>query len=126
MVDATLPTTTSIIRGETTGERAQALAKTGRVASADNVYQFLGLMMCNSAELLLAQKIARKIKLTEQQDRAGKEEEVSLRLFEKADQAYIWFKDNGSLLAKIGTDVLKHLVRFLCHVKKTKGDTFSK
>ena len=85
MVDATLPTTTSIIRGETTGERAQALAKTGRVASAGNVYQFLGLMMYNSAELLLAQKIAREIKLTEQQDRAGKEEEVSLRLFEKAD-----------------------------------------
>ena len=29
------------------------------------------------------------------------------------------------MLKKIGTDNLKHLVRFLCHVKKTKGDTFS-
>ena len=36
------------------------------------------------------------------------------------------FKDNDSLFTKIGTDDLKHLVRFLCYVKKTKGDTFSK
>ena len=126
MFDAILPTTTSIISGETTEERAQALAKTGRVASAGNVYRFLGSMMYNSAELLLARKIGHENKLKKQQHQADKEKEYSMTLFEKADQAYTWFKDNGSLLTKIGTDDLRHLVRFLCHIKKTKGDTFSK
>ena len=82
--------------------------------------------MYNSAELLLARKIARENKRKEQQDRADEEEEVSMRLLEKADQAYLRFKDGGSLLTKLGTDDLKDLVWFLCHVKKTKGDTFSK
>ena len=51
---------------------------------------------------------------------------VVLTLFEKADQAYTWLKDNGALLTKMDTDDLKHLVRVLCHIKKTKGNTFSK
>ena len=51
---------------------------------------------------------------------------MALTLFKKADQAYTWLKDNGSLLTKMDTDDLKHLIRFLCHIKKTKGDTFSK
>ena len=68
MFNTILPTTTSIIRGETTEEQAQALAKTGRVVSADNVYRFLKSMMYNSAELLLAENIARESKRNEQQD----------------------------------------------------------
>ena len=49
-----------------------------------------------------------------------------LTLFKKANQAYTWFKTNGSFPTKIVTDDLKNLVCFLCHVKKTKGDIFSK
>jgi len=107
-------------------ERAQALVKTGRVASAGNVYRLPGLVVYNSAELHLARKVARKNKLKEQQDRVDEEEELSLGLFGKSDQANTWFKDNGSLLTKISTEDLKHLVRCLYHAKKTKGDTFSK
>ena len=54
------------------------------------------------------------------------EEAVSLRLFKKADQTYIWVKVNGPLLTKTCTDNLKHIIRFLHHIKKTKDDTFSR
>ena len=90
------------------------------------IYRFLRSMIYNSAELFRTQEIARENELKEQEDRAKEEKELALRIFEKADQAYIWFKDSGSLLTKIGAENLKHLVRFLYHVKKTKGNTFSK
>ena len=90
------------------------------------IYRFLRSMIYNSAELFRTQEIARENELKEQEDRAKEEKELALRIFEKADQAYIWFKDSGSLLTKIGAENLKHLVRFLYHVKKTKGNTFSR
>ena len=68
MFDAILPTTASIIRSKTTEEQAQALAKTVKVVSAGNAYQFLRSVMYTRAELLLARTIARENKLKEQQD----------------------------------------------------------
>ena len=37
------------------------------------------------------------------------------RLFEKANQAYLRFKDDGSLLIKLSTDNLRDLVQLLSH-----------
>ena len=79
--DATLPTTTSIIRGETEEERAEALAKTGKLASAGNMYRYLGSMMYNSKELLLARSIARENKHKEVQEREDREAEKEMALF---------------------------------------------
>lgn len=58
LFDATLPTTSSIIRGETEEEWAEALTKTGKLALAGNMYRYCGSMMYTSAALLLACKIA--------------------------------------------------------------------
>ena len=43
-------------------EQAQDLSKSGKIASADNMYQYLGSMMYNNEELIPAQKIGRKNK----------------------------------------------------------------
>jgi hypothetical protein len=56
----------------------------------------------------------------------GKEKEATVRHFEKADQTYLWLRDNLSLLTKIGLCDLKHLIRFLCYIKRVKDDAFSK
>ena len=124
--DATLPTTTSIIRGETEEERAEALAKTGKLASAGNMYRYLGSMMYNSKELLLARSIARENKHKEVQEREDREEEKEMALFEKADQAYLVFKEGGSLLCALRKPELQDIVRFLCCVEKKVGDTYTK
>ena len=43
-------------------ERARHLAKLGRVASAGAMFRFLGTMMYNSEDMLLARKIVREEK----------------------------------------------------------------
>ena len=120
MFDVTMATTTSIIRGKTEEERVEALSKTGKLALVGNMYRYLGLMMYNSAELLLAHKIARENKHKEEQERDDREEEKEMALFEnkKADQAYLIFKEGGSLLSKLETTNLQDIVRSLCSVKK--------
>ena len=127
MFDATLPTTTSIIRGETAEERAEHLAKTGKTASASNIYRYLGLMMYNSKELLRAREIARETKEQEQQDKVDMAKEKEASLFRKADDAYWIFHEHGHLLAKLNLSELQDIVRYLCCVEsKGKGNTYSK
>ena len=43
-------------------ERAQDLSKSGKIASADNMYRYLGSMLYNNEELIPAQKVGRKNK----------------------------------------------------------------
>ena len=50
--EATLPTTTSIIRGKIEEEQAQALAKRGKLASEGNMFHFLGSMMYKDGEFI--------------------------------------------------------------------------
>lgn len=67
--------------------------KMSRIASTGNMYLSLGLMMYNSAEILLAHKIAQENWLEDHQDRNKVEDEKTARLVEKAGQAYLRFKD---------------------------------
>ena len=99
--DATLPTTTSIIRGETEEERAQALAKRGKLASAGNMFCFLGNMMYNSKELILARKVARENKAKEDQVKVDKAKDREIALFRKAEEAHLVFHEKGHLLDKL-------------------------
>ena len=46
-------------------------------------------------------------------------------LFEKANQAYLIFKEDSSLLSKLDKMNLQDIVRFLYSVEKMKGDTYS-
>ena len=124
--DASLPTTSCIIRGQTVEERAEALAKSGKVASAGNVWRFLGSMMYNSEEMLLARKIAREIRANERRERESAQADAETALLEKAEGVYQTFREKGSVLTALSAEDLKHLVRFVCHIKKKKGDTFSK
>ena len=124
--DVNLPTTSCIIRGETTKERVQALAKTGRLASAGTVWRFLGTSVYNGEDMLRAREIARENRMRESQEKEDEEDALALRLYGEADLAYVKFKEGGSLLSKLGGDDLKDLVRFICHVEKKKGDTYLK
>ena len=45
--------------------------------------------MHNSAEMLLARKLAQENRIKDQQDRGDTEDGKTMMLFEKADQAYI-------------------------------------
>ena len=49
-----------------------------------------------------------------------------MALFKKAGQAYLIFKEGDSLLSKLNKTELQDIVRFLCSVEKTKGDTYLK
>ena len=49
-----------------------------------------------------------------------------MALFEKAGQAYLVFNEGGMLLIKLNKTELQDIVRFLCSVEKTKGDTYLK
>ena len=60
--DASLPTTSCTVRGETMEERARALAKSGRVASAGGMFRFLGTTMYNSEDMLCARNIFWQLK----------------------------------------------------------------
>ena len=124
--DANFPTTSCIIRGKTTEERAQALAKTGRLVSAGTVWRFLGTLVYNGKHMLRAREIAQENRTRESQEKEDEENLLALRLYGEADLAYVKFKEGGSLLSKLGGDDLKDLVRFICHVEKKKGDTYSK
>ena len=44
-----------------------------------------------------------------------------MAIFEKAGQAYLIFKEVGSLLSKLDKTKLQDTVRFLCSAEKTKG-----
>ena len=76
--------------------------------------------------MLLVRKIAREEKEKEVQEKEDSEEARSLELFEKADQAHMLYKENGSLLVNLGKEPLQDIVRFLCYREKKKGDTYSK
>ena len=89
--DATLPTTASIIRGETEEGRAQDLTKTGKLASAGNMFRYLGNMMYNSAELFLSRQIARENKEKEQQEKVDRAKEKEIAFYNKAEEAYLTF-----------------------------------
>ena len=90
------------------------------------MYRYLGSMMYNSEELLLAREIARRNKEQEEQEKVDKAKEKEMALYNKAEQAYIVFCEQGHLLDKLSSTELQHIVRFLCCVeKKGKGDTYS-
>ena len=82
--------------------------------------------MYSSEDMLLARKIAWEEKEKEVQEKEDLEEARSLELFEKADQAYMIFRENGSLLMNLGKEPLQDIVRFLCYHEKKKGDTYTK
>jgi len=121
--DANLPTTSCIIRGETTEERAQALAKTGRLASAGTVWRFLGTSVYNGEDMLRAREITQENRMRGNQEKDDKEDALALRLYGEVDLVYVKFKEGGSLLFELGADNLKDLVWFIYHVEKKKGDT---
>ena len=125
--DATLPTTTAIIRGQTGEERSQALAKSGKTASAGNMWRYLGHLIYNSEDMLRAREIAREMAASKRKEKADAQEERDVALLDKAEQAYHKFKEKGSLLDRLTVPDLQDIVRFLCSVKK-KGaeDTFTR
>ena len=90
------------------------------------MFCFLGTMMYNSEAMLLARKIAWEEKEKEVQEKEDSEEACFLGLFEKADQAYMLYKEGGSLLTNLGKEPLQDIVRFLCYHEKKKGDTYTK
>ena len=63
---------------------------------------------------------------TRRSRREHREEEKEMAFCKKANQAYLIFKENGSLLSKLDETELYDIVCFLCSVEKTKGDTYSK
>ena len=116
-----------IIRGETAAERAEQLAKTGKTASAGNMYRYLGSMMHNSEELLLAMQIARRNKEDKEQEKVGKAKEKEIALYKKAEEEYLIFCEGGHLLDKLSSTELQNIVRYICCVeKKETGDSYSK
>lgn len=120
--DATLPTTTAIIRGETVEERAQQLAKSGRTASAGGMFRFLGSMLYNGEELLRAREIQRENKQKDLQDKEDKEQQEMETLFEEADQVYEKFIDHDSKLSALTNADLKKLIKFICKVERKPKD----
>ena len=125
MFDSDLPTMTPLIRGETMEERARDLAKSGKTASAGGMFRFLGSMMYNSEEMILARKYAREAAEDERQKKEDKIDSGMAALFEKADQVYMKFVDNDSKLCRLKREELKHLVRYICKLENKSGDTFS-
>ena len=102
------------------------LAKTGKTASAGNMYRYLGSMMYNSEELLLAREIARKNKEEQERQKIDKAKEKEMALYKKAEEAYVIFCEKGHLLDRLTNHELQDIVRFLCCVeKKGKGDSYS-
>ena len=63
----------------------QTLAKTYRVPSMDNVYQFFGPIIYNSAEILLAWKITQQDKKNKQQEYDNAKDSVAILLFDMAN-----------------------------------------
>ena len=76
--------------------------------------------------MLLARTFTQENRLNDQEDRDNAEDKKTVIHFEKADQAYLSFEDNGSMLTRLVANNLKDVVHFLFHIKKTPGDTFSK
>ena len=101
-------------------ERARELAKTGRAASAGNMFCLLGSMMYNGAELLLARKIAHENKEKEQQEKVDRAKEKELALYNKAEETYLSFCRQAHLLNKLNLEKLKDLVRYIYYVEKKK------
>ena len=120
------PRTSCIICGKTEREHVDVLARSGKVALVGNMWRLLGSMMYNSNEILLARKIACEIKDNEQRERESAQVDAETALLEKAEGIYQTFREKSSVLTALSADDLKHLVRFVCHIEKKKGDTFSK
>ena len=101
------------------------LAKTGKTASAGNMYRYLGSMMYNSEELLLARGIARKNKEEQERQKIDKAKEKEMALYKKAEEAYVIFGEKGHLLDRLTNHELQDIARFICCVeKKGKGDSY--
>ena len=76
--------------------------------------------------VISSRKFAQENMINDQQNCNNTEDKTTMMLFEKADQAYLSVKDSGSMLTRLDASDLKDIVLFLCHIKKTPGDTFSK
>ena len=114
--------------------RMKGVILNGLLSNATNVLTIMDEIFHafkNALHLSTHQQFARKIKVNEKaimrrKNTIAEKVAAGIAVFEKTDQAYTWCKDTSSLLTKIGTDDLKHLICFLCRVKKTKDNTFSK
>ena len=115
-----------MIRGKTVEERAQALAKSGKTASAGGMFRYLGSMMYNGEELLLARKIQREMKAKERQDEIDKADKEMEDLFMAADQVYEKFVDCDKSFAGLNNDDLKVLIKFIVKIEKKPKDNISK
>ena len=120
-----MPTTTSIVRGQTEKERARELAKTGRVASAGNMFRLLGSMMYDGPDLLLARKIARENKEKEQHKRRWTGPRRRKYPCTTRQRRRILFCPQAHLLNKLNLEELVDVVLYICYVEKKKGDTFA-
>ena len=115
-----------MIRGETVEERARALAKSGKTASAGGMFRFLGNMMYNGEELLLARKIQREMKEKEKQAEIDKADKVMEELFAAADRVYEKFVECDECIQGLNSNDLKALVKFIVKIENKPNDTFSK
>ena len=89
------------------------------------MYRYLGSMMYNGAELLLARKIARENKEKDEQEKLDKAKEKEAALYSKAEDAYVIFCEKGHLLDQLNVPELQNIVGFLCCVEKRgKGTHF--
>ena len=70
----------SIMRGKTAEEWAQKLTKSDKVASAGNMYRYLGWTMYSSKGLILARKISCENKKKDKQDKIDKAKEKEIAL----------------------------------------------
>ena len=120
--DTNLPTTSCTIRGETVEERARALAKTGRTASAGGMFRFLGSMVYNGEELLRAREIQREEREKAEQDELDKEQEEMEKILEEADQVYQKYQEKGCDLDKLSNPDLKKLVKYICKLERKSND----
>ena len=111
--DAVLPTTSPIIRGETTEERATALAKTGRTASAGGIFRNLGSMVYNSEELLRARQIQRDTIAREKQDKSDASNLEMIAKWEEALLVYQSFLKRGEKLESLSSDELSTLIKYI-------------
>ena len=85
--DAALPTTSPLIRGQTVEEHARNLEKSGKTSSAGGMFRFLGNMMYNGEEMLLARKIAREENANKEQEKIDREEKI-MDVVEKVGSYY--------------------------------------
>ena len=108
-------------------ERAQALASSGRTASAGGMFRFLGSMVYNSDEMLRARQIQRQAKADAIREKEDNELNDMEKLLEEATDVYQKFaQELNSNINRLGSEDLKTLVKFICKLEKKPNDPPSK